>query len=771
MICQICGKELEDGLQFCDTCGAPVSQNENADRRNDAQGITEKIVKKTDENQAPKEQEPKEQMPADNKPKKKNKALPFIIGGGATVLLLLFAVIGAALFFTFGANRSQLQAYEKYYKAYNDMDDSGMLSVMIPRQAISTVEDELVKNGTDVGSLVDSLGANCPMTDVVIISETEVDSITESKMEELTRNYSLDITWDEMEIIEIQREDSSLFTDILLTYRIGRKWYVLPGALEYVEISQQNADTCNANDIRTAICIALGNEDIYNAMKPYFNTYISLNDEYPYLPESFVNEIRNYVDLEKRPEYARNGANAFSFVIDDNGLPTVYASSDVRLDEWELYPNVSEKYFTGERTEQPVDGLASIYAPDYGFLKLQSADSPVLGYWQGDSAGMYIGYNTSVSDEGFIIYLVVNDDSGVHIYNPISSEKITGGMGHIVYSGSSDSGSFVWSDENTVVANVTYGYRGDSVTQTVTLTRQEMNLADIKSFEGAWKTGADYAEFVGQEAVNYEIDCSNGCHAYRIDTDGNREELCSHSSESGAKGTTIMLYDGFDTLHYVEPTGFYEDSMMSYDYTMFNFMDGNEDIIEFGSGHVGGAGGRGWLLYRVGSEAEIAQKALLKYKEYIDENSKDFKGVELVYLDGDRIPECVVRHSPFGQDAAYVLTYNKEQDQIVALTDSMTGSRVTVKSGTNEFCFHYNGSMLGLMGERYYVLENGEFVKKGEAHCMESVATSGNEYYVDGNKVSKDDYDAFRNKFGSYDVEIKCEATTVANAYQRLLGQ
>lgn len=753
MICRICGKELEDGLQFCDACGAPISQESDM---------------KTAE-PIPEAGNTQEQVAEPGK--KKKKLLPFIIIGGVALLLAFLIIVAVILFLIFGSGRDQMKAYKTYSNAYYAQKEHEMMTAVLPNKMVSQVEKELLQNNADAYYVLQSLGAVEPVQDPVIAHSTSVDLDIQEKIIDLTYTYQLDITWDEMELIVVESESDPGMRDQLIAYRVGKKWYVIPGILEYVAVSQQNADLAQADDIRTAISIALASETIYNDMKPYFNTNISLTDEYPYLPESFVNEIRNYVDLEKRPEYARNGANSFSFVIDDNGLPTVYASSDVRLDEWELYPNVSEKYFTGEKTEQPVDGIASIYAPDYGFLKLQSADSPVLGYWQGDSAGMYIGYNTSVSDEGFIIYLVVNDDSGVHIYNPISSEQITGGMGHIVYSGSSDSGSFAWPDENTVVANVTYGYRGDSVTQTVTLTRQEMNLADIKSFEGAWKTGADYAEFMGSEAVNYEIDCSNGCHAYRIDTDGNREELCSHSSESGAKGTTIMLYDGFDTLHYVEPTGFYEDSMMSYDYTMFNFVDGNEDIIEFGSGHVGGAGGRGWLLYRVGSEAEIAQKALLKYKEYIDENSKDFMGVELVYLDGDRIPECVVRHSPFGQDAAYVLTYNKEQDQLVALTDSMTGSRVTVKRGTNEFCFYYNGRMLGLMGERYYVLENGEFVKKGEAHCMESAATSENEYYVDGNKVSKDDYDAFRNKFGSYDVEIKCEATTVANAYQRLLGQ
>ena len=63
------------------------------------------------------------------------------------------------------------------------------------------------------------------------------------------------------------------------------------------------------------------------------------------------------------------------------------------------------------------------------------------------------------------------------------------------------------------------------------------------------------------------------------------------------------------------------------------------------------------------------------------------------------------------------------------------------------------------------------FLSFGMASTTKQAETkrSRNSLYTD--KVSKDDYDAFRNKFGSYDVEIKCEATTVSAAYRRLLGQ
>lgn len=501
---------------------------------------------------------------------------------------------------------------------------------------------------------------------------------------------------------------------------------------KHIKEQRQEADMESAKTIAASIREALSEDAVSTDMQQYSGIPISLEEDMKYLPQSFQDQFQKRTGEIPSLQYTKDGAAGFSFLIDKNNKVTVYISSNERLDEWQIYPEVSDRYYDGEKQKpEKSDSASAINNSEYSYVRLISKESPILGYWQGEHAGMYVGYNTAADEEGFIIYLYTSD-KWVEILHYYEGYAMTGDMGQINYSKEYYNVDVIVEDESHITIHFqSDSYEGDEYISEYTFTKGELDDSLMQQFGGKWNGGL--SEFgVGPD---FELTYDKGYHFTYSYGDGT--EKCVHKKTKREGGyyemPHICLYNGQGRMIFISPRGEFGGVMAFESYELGSISsDNNQSILSVGL--RGGGGGMDYTLYRDGSEEDKMQNVLLAYENYINsldtyDEDQQYYYYKLIYVDDDDIPELVV----LPENGCIMCTY-KDGEVMVLVNSSSTLFQYKKKSG------YYLYGDIGAK-DRYEKLEDG---------TSQLLAYIGNEadeegffdyyYYIGDDEVPEDEY-------------------------------
>lgn len=575
---------------------------------------------------------------------------------------------------------------------------------------------------------------------------------------------------DSLQVLEMEWQyQGAKLSSVLVGYRYQNGWYLLPQIYDDVCEVLVNQDAEMAKAIATALQVSLGNETVYNAFIPYENMVITMNHEFQYLPQVVRDEFLARLGQElPTVAYTRYATDGFAFRVIDGSVEVFVADSNNRQ-EWQLYPSSQTdrtRYLAGENeTAQP----AIVY--ENCLMQLICEQSPLLGYWQSERAGMYIGYSSSGGTEGLTVYLQVNG-SGLEILNPRGNYEVTWENGNLSYMEVApykmvntytqyviDSQS-----DGTIVLHECIFSRETNTVETenaYTFVASQVSRDIHAKLEGNWYRVYDFEELNADKLMTMQY-----------------HEACGlvHSQDTHATCTykdkpMIVLYDGVEIIHYVTPAkDLYVEEQMQICYGGDWYRLEGENQICADTYWNGGGGGTGSYYYREGS-AE-AQRAMIRsaFENYIRNQQISYDCCNFVDIDGDNLPELVCQIV----DEQFVLKYHNGSVQIVRSNWGM--AFLSYKAGTGEILFSgMNGSC---SHHDYYEFDGEAFVYAGGAYITESWDVMGEyNYYVSYEEnpaatdpVDKGSYDAFVDSFGKYESTVSCEYASLYEAFQTYYG-
>lgn len=749
MICNKCGKELPDDSRFCEYCGAQVdekvikqienekkAQQQAENKEKMQQTLTEVKDKVVDMAQDVHEKSKvatevvKESAQGLKEKSKTVNKKPFIIGG------IIVAVVAAiVLAITLFVGRSVDKTMDSMAKAYAEQDDEKLMKYMFPSKAIEDIEDALKEKDIDIYEEFEKVfGKNTDISDYKIVGEEEVDEVLEKDIEELLDTAKLDLEYDSVKILVLSLNGNEEDAVKLLTYKVGNKWYIVPGVLEYIVETRQKDDIRTAESIETAIQTSLSSELAYEGMEPYWGVVISL-DDIEYLPEGFRNEFSIAIkDEDISLRHTEDGATGYAFRITTDWNIEVYISSDTKMDEWRVCPEVDSDYYKGIKDEVSGTALSS----EYSYVKLISEQSPIMGYWQSDKVGMYIGYNVSGGDEGFTVYLQ-SQDVDFQLLHGYEGYTYSGGAGNIRLSKDASDYTAIYDiqvvDNDTIKLIITDGrYNIDANTE-FTFKRAEITKETLSEFEDTWICGG---ELFGMGSYGYAIDlvycteCSSIHKKDHEDTEG----------ESYHSNRHVALYDG-KTLHYIFPqNGLLSDFEGWTNYNGVNYKIEGNTLYEEVYGHNGGGGAADCTYFREDSEQAQVAEALNAYQEYANNDSflsENTRNIALFYLNDDNIPEAIVTDATSGRQRGYLMTYSDGNVETLWLECAYD---VMYQERQSKICVPTSPAG-GHYGYSFYSVEHGKFVETDSFFVYEDYGTeAGIKYHVGSDEVNEDMYNS-----------------------------
>jgi hypothetical protein len=218
------------------------------------------------------------------------------------------------------------------------------------------------------------------------------------------------------------------------------------------------------------------------------------------------------------------------------------------------------------------------------------------------------------------------------------------------------------------------------------------------------------------------------------------------------------MYDGNDSLLFLTPcySGDYEYGMY-YNTKLFIMDPDNPDHLMFASGGVDEVAHEGYDIYRAGSESADIQEAIRGYRKYLSENDIDYDYCELIYLDDDNIPELAIDC----YYADHVLAWH--DGTVQECSTDWGNSALSYREKTGEFCLAgINGSFVHC---DYYKYENGVFKLLGNHEYTFMGENNQEEYRIDGELVTEQEYDDYEDSYGDYDGHMTHEYTLIDDAY------
>ncbi|MBP3620798.1 MAG: hypothetical protein J6J16_03440, partial [Lachnospiraceae bacterium] len=483
---------------------------------------------------------------------------------------------------------------------------------------------------------------------ISVVNSVDADEKVSAMVDEIFDEAGVDIKYTELKIVNINiQDDLSIYyvngeriedkkeVSQMIAYKVGNKWYILPGVFEYCVDTWQSEDIQSAEEISTAIQSALCSEEVYNSFQPYYDVVIDLESDLEYLPESVQTAIMGYLNSVPEIQHTYDGATGFSFVVSSNGIVTVYISTETNPAEWQVYPTVESGYDYGVVDEITTEDMP--VNPEYSYVKLISEQSPIMGYWQSDKAGMYIGYNVSGGNEGFAIYLQ-SQDFYFTLLHSLENFTYSGETGNVKFTGNTEYNNAIFDiqviDEDTlklVYTDARYMY-DELVDGEYVFKRGEITKETLSQYEGTWIDGGEvFSDFVYYGNVMNLAYCDE-CDSIHDKDYVENEYNCYHS------GKYVSLYDG-KTLHYIFPfEGLWSEGVGAVCYQGDSYVIDGEMMVHDTYLH-GGGGGERYTFFRDGSDEAKVAEALNAYQGYIDENNLDIRGYELVYINDDDIPE------------------------------------------------------------------------------------------------------------------------------------
>lgn len=754
MFCTSCGNQIPDGSTVCPFCGASLKE----------EPVVAVEPVKAFEPVVNKEVVKKEKKPINKK--------PFIIGGIA-VAVIAVVVVCVMLF----VGRDIDKTIDMYVEAIREEDEELLLEIMFPKDARDDGEDWYADGAID--DLLEDM--NEEVKSISVVNSVDADEKVSAMVDEIFDEADIDVEYTALKIVNIniqykknaEREQTTTY-DIngnvlddkkelsqLIAYKVGNKWYILPGVFEYCVDVWQSEDIQSAEEISTAIQSALCSEEVYNSFQPYYDVVIDLENDLEYLPESVQTAIMGYLKSVPEIQHTYDGATGFSFVVSSNGIVTVYISTETNPTEWQVYPTVESGYDYGV-----VDEIATEETPvnlEYSYVKLISEQSPILGYWQSDRAGMYIGYNVSGGNEGFAIYLQSQDfasNSGFELLHSYNGYKYNGGAGNIIFSIDSDLGTskydiqIVDNDTIKLVVNNRYEYDGSPIFAEYTFKRGEIAKETLLQYEGTWIDGGEvFLDSYPYGSVMNLAYCDE-CGSIHVKEYEEREYYCYHND------SYVCLYDG-KTLHYVFPfEGLWNEGVAPVSYHGATYtIEGNR--LKHSDYLHGGGGGSDYMFFRDGSDEAKVAEALNAYQGYIDENNLDIRGYELVYINDDDIPELCAFDII---DDPRLLLYNAT-DKDVKCMYSSGGYQYKERENIIVVFSHVGGS------EAYSLMEiNDSITDFVELDYVRLDRIDDNYVYYYNDEVSDEaTYNAFIEKYREYtQIGASRRYTTILEAYENL---
>ena len=557
--------------------------------------------------------------------------------------LILFAILiitGLIIaWFLLFKGRDVEETIEMYEKAVKEQDEESIIELMLPKEVIESNRDIARELENKLDDTLDKLDEkNIRLKSIEIKQQREVDeALMEDIDEEFFEVFEFKNKCKEAKILTVtskvkDKENGNIIeNDVdIFAYKIGNKWYIYPDLLEYIDNKYQTMDYNTAKNIYFAIDYALVDENIRNIMKPYYGIKISL-DDFSYLPEEFRDKFishYNIVDDVPRVRYTKNGANGYSFEILKDGSIVVYISTEQVIGKWSMYPTTDDSYYSNTKDEGVVS-IEEVYN-DIDYVKYISEKSSLLGNWQCENAGMYIGYNTSEYNEGFVVYVYTSASWQVYNYHRLNSSISWDGYA-IQFVNNKDHSvlKLYITDENNMIVNL------DGLTSgSYSFTKGNINSDVANKFAGEWK----------------------GCfrdQTYNITYDGKLAYDTEHShsnseviEEDGIlRKPSIVLYNGNNSIVFVNT---YTNKPEWYDFEVeipiqlhLFTLQNDENIMSTYAEYDMIPEPKSVLYYKVGTEYQEYWNAITEYKKLADQQ-KTHKEVSLIYLDDNDIPELIL---------------------------------------------------------------------------------------------------------------------------------
>jgi hypothetical protein len=705
MFCKNCGYKLNDEDRFCQVCGTPVERETSVAPRAESG---------------------------------KSKILPAVIISVVAVILLAVGVTC----FILTRHRSASKALDLYQEAINEKNEEKLLKAVLPKDYRDVLSEKVASESLD---MIESMSYADTMEDVSIKDSEDLDSTTQDDFNQLLIRMNIDMVYDTIKSADISyTKDGVELTQKVIMYKVDKDWYVFPKVLEYMTKERQEKDIASAKEIYDALEGVMSDSGVYSDMSLLFGAVISLDSDMSYLPQSFQDKFAQQMSEIPAVQNRTCDGVGFSFEISSDGSDiTVYMESSNSMNEWELYPQVSDRFETGE-----IDSSSSAQSSDYSVAKIISKESPISGYWQSSQAGMYIGYGVSGGDEGFAVYIQINnDDYGefrlLHTLNNYDFECEDGGIKYVSNSSNSE-GEYISlsvTDGEHIHVDAKLTYTGsDNEAYSLDFEKSEIPQEVFDQYVGEWVPSDLYSLGQLTWTSNLKITYNDGC----LQTD------CV--SDGRYSNPYVVLYDGVNILHVIIPNkGLYLDEGWI-GYSGEKYVVNGDELWYQEYIHGYGSSTEVQFIRKGSAGADIAE-ALNAYKAYIDgtlnpENRWD--GYKLMYLDDDDIPELVAlgTHKSVGNMICGYYDGNVYGYQLTGLNFSYIPKENLLCSSDNDTDYYYDvvysmekGELNAIAGGYHYGTDGDEQDSDdgGLSYCWNDSFVSEEEYYKQLNAVFNTD--------------------------------
>lgn len=794
MICRACGKEILDDSVFCEFCGTKVDdsvirQRKREERKvkyqetldnvkekskqlkdeanvkgkelagkakvkgkefveatkeksKDFAEITKEKSKQLKEEATEKGKEAGEKMRPKAKEladKLKENRKKVIACGSAAVIC-----IAALLVFIFGVRLSENYTWNKFVKAYNDKSRDDVIALMVPQSEEKILNSYLLHNGINLGPSLDNYFRDKDLNSLKIVGKNRGDKELKKYFDNMLENMGMNIEYSNISLVKMS-DDTEIFM-----YKTGGKWYMLPDSLDYMAQLMAQKDADNASLIASAIHAAFSDQQIFVETYAYDGVYFILKDELPRLPQGLQDAIKEAVGEIPEVSNTRYGGRDFAvYLSTSKSVVNVFVTSDNYVDEWKVYPILDEAYITGQHGEEGETVTHEDVQSELSYARLVDRQSPIAGYWQGDGAGMYIGYDNFKGVDQFVMYSTFE--------TVVFPDAVQLNVGNRKIEGTSDSEGGPWiqldiKDKDTI--DLVYKGYGDDPELKCTLKRSDNKLGEdvLNRYQGEWVCR------YGDDILKLEVDKTRG--------------LIHNTNEDQSifSGDFKCLYDGKDTVRYIFPyRGDIAEAFEIYEpfmgYDVFTYTL-NGDELEYTYINVESRMVEGRTWYKPGSDMANISRALNAYDEVIGD-----AGVEtfctLCYLDDDSIPECIYNNA---MGAFEIMTY--KNGELVSFYERLYSADSIQYDRSSSLGRIIIGEDEDYEGYCFFRLENGEFESLGFCECyMYSEPAS---YYVNEEETSESEYTSFRDSFGSFDgverISLQQSYYDVYEAYEALTG-
>ncbi len=724
MLCNQCGNEIPENANYCPICGAPLST----------------VSAATPDNK---------ESPSGNH-KNTKVALLAVLG------LVLIAICSFGYIFLQGG-RSKDKVVAQFEQAFNDQDDQTIIKLMFPkdqREAATDYSNALLSRiqsyHETVGTITISIADEADMASAPDAIETSI--------KDLLSQYQ--IPYDSFVLANMQLTYEKEVTDQqtlkklnqIIFYQTNNKWYILPWSVDYIIECRQNADIQTATAIGTALSTCASTEDVYNSLLPFAYSVIPMS-EVKYLPEIFQQSLTACLGCspeELTIQHNADGATGFAFMLDaSTNQFHVYISNGQYMNAWDVLPVMDAGYVSGEVTT----GTDKIAATSCCYARLISGESPMLGYWQADGAGIYIGYNTSGGAEGLAVYYTFATPpyekyEYYGIMSPLLGWTMSGGNGYLSlsrYEGA-ESYTLTLNEDGTILLHTD---AANSILTPSSIT------PDIRNqFVGAWISDAAENSSIGEE-LNLTV-CTS-CGYLHTDT---------YADTFHGGLPFVELYDGTH-IHYIWPdTGLYIEGAES-GWNGVEYGLNADGSLSGGDYRHGGGGGFVYHYIKADSEQGAALKqvlpALNAYTAYLGTNIINYQ-YALIYINEDAVPELYC--SAKDMSDRFILAYNQKKDKAISIASGGFGDVFSYREREG-IIFMYHGMHQYASRAYYQLSKNGTKCKLLSSASAIDIGTGEYaDFMIDDQPVDEQAFRDYDKKYGELKACGDCTLyNSIADAY------